>query len=276
MKFLANRNSKEWCSSKLAEDTYLIHSRKSSVHLFLLKGTENALLIDTGCGGKRLREYVESLIDTPVMVVNTHGHYDHIGSNGEFDRVYIHSEDRVSLHDHENSVYVNKIVAQINPKFMVWYYHITRPAMFHPKICSQMVDIEDGVSFDLGNRLLKVIHIPGHSKGSICLYEEDRKSLFIGDSVCEKMVLLGMDHGSPVHVYKESLEKLAKMLPEDSLLFPNHHALPIDMTLLQEYITCAQQIIEHPESYKIQKFAGNQVIYQEYKRARLTYDVHAI
>ena len=49
--------------------------------MHLLVGQEKALLIDTGYGEGNFREIVESITDKPVMVVDTHGHFDHTGGN---------------------------------------------------------------------------------------------------------------------------------------------------------------------------------------------------
>ena len=53
----------------------------------LILGKEKAVLIDTGCGIGNLRKAIEEVTDKPVMVVNTHTHTDHLGSNHQFDRI---------------------------------------------------------------------------------------------------------------------------------------------------------------------------------------------
>ena len=60
----------------------------NSVCCTLVKGSEMAVLIDTGYGVRNLREFVEKNITTPYIVINSHGHPDHIGGNHWFDIVY--------------------------------------------------------------------------------------------------------------------------------------------------------------------------------------------
>lgn len=75
------------------------------VYSYLACGTKRAALIDTGCGIAGLRDYVASLTALPMTVLMTHGHFDHAGGVGEFDEVYLASEDMelCALH---NSPYV--------------------------------------------------------------------------------------------------------------------------------------------------------------------------
>ena len=61
--------------------------------MYLLTGSEHALLIDTGMGIGDLAGLVKTLTDLPVWVVNTHGHVDHVSGNGQFRQVHISTED---------------------------------------------------------------------------------------------------------------------------------------------------------------------------------------
>jgi len=64
------------------------------VFCYLIEGTEKAMLIDTGYGLADLREAVREITSLPLIIVNTHGHCDHIGGNGYFDvPCYIHPDD---------------------------------------------------------------------------------------------------------------------------------------------------------------------------------------
>lgn len=58
--------------------------------MYLIIGTERALLIDTGIGIGNIRSVVETMTHLPYDVVNTHHHYDHVGGNGRFSMVYAH------------------------------------------------------------------------------------------------------------------------------------------------------------------------------------------
>ena len=58
-----------------------------AVYMYLLEGTREALLIDTGYGSFSLKKAVHELTALPVTVLLTHGHLDHIGGSAEFEHV---------------------------------------------------------------------------------------------------------------------------------------------------------------------------------------------
>lgn len=63
--------------------TWLIEEEaECNVYMYLLAGDKQAILLDTGYGTIALDEIVAALTDLPVLVLCTHGHFDHIGGNG--------------------------------------------------------------------------------------------------------------------------------------------------------------------------------------------------
>ena len=73
---------------KIREDIWQIQE-DDGVYCTLVKGSELAVLIDTGYGKRNLRAFVEENISTPYMVLNSHGHPDHIGGNHWFDTIML-------------------------------------------------------------------------------------------------------------------------------------------------------------------------------------------
>lgn len=59
--------------------TTIITEGKNGIHMFLLEGDQSALLVDTGTGEGDLEACIRKLTDKPLLVINTHGHYDHMG-----------------------------------------------------------------------------------------------------------------------------------------------------------------------------------------------------
>lgn len=87
--------------TKIRENIWQIED-DMGVRCTLLKGSELAVLIDTGYGERDLRHFVEENVSTPYMVINSHGHPDHIGGNHWFDTIYaIKEEWDVILHFEE-------------------------------------------------------------------------------------------------------------------------------------------------------------------------------
>lgn len=81
--------------------------------------------------------------------------------------------------------------------------------------------VRDGETIDLGDSVLRVIHTPGHTCGSICLYEADSKSLFSGDTVFPNGGIGRTDlPGGSSQDLIRSISKLAKL--DVRVLYPGH------------------------------------------------------
>ena len=81
-----------------------------SDYMYLVIGEEKAALIDTGMGFPGLRQLVERLTDKPVIVLNTHGHLNHIGGNDEFDCIYLHPDDLAVYAEHGMESYRSGVI----------------------------------------------------------------------------------------------------------------------------------------------------------------------
>lgn len=81
-----------------------------SDYMYLVAGEEKAVLIDTGMGFPGLRQLVERLTDKPVIVLNTHGHLDHIGGNDEFGCIYLHPDDLAVYAEHGMESYRSGVI----------------------------------------------------------------------------------------------------------------------------------------------------------------------
>lgn len=144
------------------------------------------------------------------QVINTHGHFDHIGGNGYFlnAKVLIHEKDAAIAEkgDAEASV----------------------ADFFEGKLKPRKVDqkLKDGDILKIGAYSFRVIHTPGHTPGSICLYDEKARLLVSGDTVFSDGVgrtdLPGGDEGQ-LH---DSIEKL-RGLRIDKIL-PGHGQLVLE------------------------------------------------
>ena len=84
--------------TEIAKDTWVINEAGMTA-MFLLKGTERALLIDTGVGMTDLKKLISWLTPLPYDVVLTHGHPDHIGGAAQFEEVYILTDAYRCIHD---------------------------------------------------------------------------------------------------------------------------------------------------------------------------------
>jgi len=130
--------------------------------MYLVTGSERALLIDAGMSTGDLRSYVESFTGgLPLDVCITHGHPDHIAAMGQFQGdcdVYMHHADLP--------------LAQRFREHL--HYEIDLDSIKH---------VGEGFRFDLGDRQFSVYHIPGHSPGCLALLDETNGILFSGDAI---------------------------------------------------------------------------------------------
>ncbi|MGC8770445.1 MAG: MBL fold metallo-hydrolase [Brevinematia bacterium] len=201
---------------EIEDSIFIIYSNKSSSHVYLVKGSNKNILIDTGTKSNFSR-IVEALSKISLkvtdihLVVCTHEHYDHIGGISFFYNHSILAADRfaatkIELQDEYviHSVYHGEEVEKT--KINLW--------------------LENLVVFDIGNYKLKVIHTPGHTSGSICLYEMTKNFLFSGDTIFNGGVISKISDSGSYGDYINSLERLSCY--KITKIFPGHGKICLD------------------------------------------------
>ena len=187
---LGQNNNGSYTASKVAEGVWtIVESAATPVNIYLVEGKASALLIDTGYGYGDLKAYVKTLTQLPLIVVNTHGHGDHNGNNSQFSKIYAHSADFNMLNASYNKEKRKKAVAS---------GEAVAPPVLMP--------VKEGYIFNLGDRKLEVIEVPGHTRGSICLLDTKNRILFAGDNT-NTLVWLFLKDCTPLEVYLKSLQK---------------------------------------------------------------------
>ncbi len=194
--------------TQIADRTWHIgENQRTSV--YLLTGTREALLIDTGMGLGDLPAVVRSLTDLPVRVVLTHIHFDHVGGIGWFSDVCVHPADLPAA----AMIRTEQIAGGIREFFPNQTYEnkpVSRNVHFHT--------VQEGDRFDLGGRIVRVLDTPGHTIGSISLLDEQTGFLFSGDA-CNHNLLLSIPRSyepymapgtcfASLEICKKTLEKI--------------------------------------------------------------------
>lgn len=150
--------------------------------IFVIEGSKSALVIDAGIGCCDLKSIIEDITPKPYEVVLTHGHLDHIGSWDQFDRVWLHPADKEKA-----------LAVRLEPRIAsgermrgqegdpdVWDYN---PEQFRTwERTPEILQLQDGQEFDLGDRRIRCVHTPGHSAGSCSFIDPVSRILFSGDA----------------------------------------------------------------------------------------------
>lgn len=209
----------------------------------LLIGEQMAALIDTGCGIGNLREAVEEVTDKPVIVLNTHTHPDHLGSDHQFDEI--------AMFDHPLSRCVAKegvpqgiirveILAEnlvVNP----WPRGFD-PSGFAVPPLKVSRWLTEGATFNLGGADLEVIHTPGETPDHICLLDRADRVLFCGDILLHGPVWTHLQGGSLTDLVA-SYRKLMTFFDEFDHLMPGHNEPWLDKDLLPETLAGAEKVL---------------------------------
>ncbi len=193
-------------------------------NIWHVRGSDRDLVIDTGMGVASLVDEMQDLLDKPVTAVATHGHGDHIGSHHEFDDVLAHPAEADAL-EHPTMATLDPLMAwgqsgldglrrsgyEMTDRFLVT---ALPPGVSiegfrqAPATVTRLID--DGAIVDIGNRHFEVLHLPGHSPGSIGLWEAESGTLFSGDAVYDGPLLDELDD-SDIGDYCTTMERLLEL-----------------------------------------------------------------
>ena len=191
---------KKFVFNAIEENTYILYDE-----------TKECVIIDPGCYNdaekKTLKDYIETNGLKPVVLLNTHCHFDHI-----FGNAYVCREFGIELWAHEADVYnIERSEAYT--------------AMFGMKIEPSPLPshyLTDGEEIKFGNSTLKVIHTPGHSPGCVCFYSEKDKLLISGDTLFNGSIgRTDLPGGDYDQIMDSLLNKLMK-LSGDTVVYCGH------------------------------------------------------
>lgn len=200
-------------------------SQFQEVNLFLIPGSERALLLDTGMGIAPVEPLVRELYDGEVVVVNSHFHFDHIAGNHLFEAVHVF-DDPFALRVAREGLPREALGNQLDEIMFRWGY----PEGFDPAAFRippyRAVPIQDGHVFDLGDRRISVIHTPGHSNDGIMLLDRANKILLTGDTFYPGALYAHFDNDEfgkfSIEDYIASLDRVAELTPDLDWLLCSH------------------------------------------------------
>ena len=217
-------------------------------NIFLVLGSNKALLMDTGSGLYPIKPVVDNIIeDRELIVVNTHSHFDHIGGNEEFGEVNVHEKEASIIKKQSNVFFLKDSPMKIVERYKEKNFKISP--------VKSVISIEDGKIFDLGGIKLKVLHTPGHSKGSICLLS-DRGELFTGDTAHYGTLFLPTPKEMPTFI--KSITKLLEISEKTPNIdiYPSHEQFPVGIELFKKMIAGFNNLKNLKSTRKTEKDFG--------------------
>jgi glyoxylase-like metal-dependent hydrolase (beta-lactamase superfamily II) len=226
-------------TEKVSDDLFLItevqYSAAMRANIWLIKGRDAYAMIDTGLGVSRLKLYLTDVIDKPLKVIASHVHFDHAGSCHEFDEVFIHKNELAALRDgDQHQIMSTPEFGWISlSDFSELPYEGFSADNYVVQACPQAQGIEHGDVIDLGNKALEVMHLPGHSSGSVGLLDRKGARLFSGDVVYDGELLDELDD-SVIDDYITTMQQL--LLLETDEVRPGHYQ-SFDRRRLRELVT---------------------------------------
>lgn len=208
---------------QLNESTYAIYEpyQWQEAISYLLIGTEKAMLVDTLQGIGDLKSVVTQLTDLPVIVINTHSHFDHVSGNYQFDEIYgvdnPFTLDNAKGHDH--SVNAGNMTADTFWKNVPKDFSADTYENKPYKISKYL---SDGEIVDIGERPIEVVFAPGHSPDSIVLIDKNNRFMMTGDTF----------YPAPLYVYSStssfrdfanSVQTMQRSQGDVDFLLPGHN-----------------------------------------------------
>lgn len=193
---------------KISDGVYQLSSKtdglsvkpgKPSRNSYLVIGESKALLFDLALEERELCAYAQNLANKDMIIVLSHAHIDHIYNIENVTNVYLHPYDESLL---------------------------LKGSIFQPPLdkAPEITYLNDGDVIDLGNRKIDVIHIPGHTDGSILLFDRKTGILLSGDTVTRRL-LYGMHSFIPTERFCDDLKRLEHL--KITKIFSAHDRCPL-------------------------------------------------
>ena len=176
----------------------------TNLHVIADERTREAIAIDTAIPCLDwLQDELAARAWTLKLIVSTHGHWDHIGDNA---RVAEHTGAKIAVHPLD----ADRLT---DPK-PIW-----APFEIPPSVPA--VELAEGGEIRFGSVRLEVLHTPGHTEGSVCLYDRDYGRLYTGDTLfAGSFGRVDLPGGSPEQMLA-SLDRLRRF-DDPLVVLPGH------------------------------------------------------
>lgn len=186
-------------------ETISVGQMQVNCYLLASKSNSGAIIIDPGDEDNKIKQVLAKYNLKPAFIINTHGHIDHIGCDDKFNvPVYIHKQDSSLLNDHQLNL----------SSFLGFPFSVK----------SEVRTLEDKENIELEQIQLEVLHVPGHTPGSISLLlkKPKNKILFTGDALFYHGIGRTDFPGANEDLLIKSIKEKLFRLSDDTIVYPGH------------------------------------------------------
>jgi len=208
-------------------------------------GERKALLFDTCYGLYNIKEQIDAITSLPVTVVNSHGHHDHTGGNYWFEHVYIMPDDMQICKEYLTANRAKIYETAIKRSIVIT--EISQDDYIHEQ-AGYLLPLSEGV-IELGGVTVHIIHLPGHTKGSVGLYIPEYRLFLPGDNF-NPTTWVFFEECESFDTYYGTLEKILQY-DFDYLLCPHGHGL-LSRSYFKNFVNELPRSITHSSSPFVQ------------------------
>lgn len=235
---------------------YLIQERHvptsdRGVMMYLVIGTEKAALVDCGFGvTDTLRSFVETLTDKPIICIVAHGHPDHAGAAALFDEIYMSEKDEpllpvsLSYERRMDDVFGHDDEHSPEPKDPELLAYCEKHIVMTDKL--NYINMKDGDVFDLGGKQLEVVAMPGHTQGSVALFNKAENYALVSDCFSKRTALVKMPSEKRVGItaYRDGLARFMNLINDDTRLYWGHGKEPVPHEVPADMLAACNEVLD--------------------------------
>jgi glyoxylase-like metal-dependent hydrolase (beta-lactamase superfamily II) len=206
---------------------------------YLIIGTKQAVLFDTGMGIGNIHDLVSRMTSRPVVVLNSHTHNDHVGGNWQFpfvfgmDTAFTRNSAKGSRDDAQSELASGMICGDLPKGF--------NAATYATKPWKISMAVHDGFKINLGGRTVEIIATPGHTPDAICLFDRANGMLFTGDTYYPAPIWLYRPE-TDMDAYVASVKRIAALQPQVKVVLGAHNVPVAEPTVLPKLVAAIEAV----------------------------------
>jgi glyoxylase-like metal-dependent hydrolase (beta-lactamase superfamily II) len=226
---------------KIDSGVYAIYEphQAEEVISYLIVGTKQAVLFDTGMGIGNIHDLVSRLTSRPIVVLNSHTHNDHVGGNWQFpfifgmDTDFTRANAKGSREDAQSELGPGMICGDLPKNF--------NSAAYATKPWKISLAVHDGFKINLGGRTVEILATPGHTPDAICLIDRANGLLFTGDTYYHAPIWLYRPE-TDLNAYVASVKRIAALEPQIRIVLGAHNIPVAEPSVLPKLVTAIEAV----------------------------------